>query len=105
MSTTVDSYLPAHWLLPAGVAMILSPQSRDILAMRSLQCPTRTRTVATADIPAAVTRHMKIVPAKWIDEVLDIALESPLPGRVKPGEEDQPPLPKPEDVAQPDVKH
>ena len=58
-----------------------------------------------ADIPAAVTRHMKIVPAKWIDEVLDIALESPLPGRVKPGEEDQPPLPKPEDVAQPDVKH
>ncbi|GAB1407997.1 endopeptidase La [Thermomonas brevis] len=58
-----------------------------------------------ADIPAAVTRHMKIVPVKWIDEVLDLALESPLPGRVKPGEEDQPPLPKPEEVAQPDVKH
>ena len=58
-----------------------------------------------AEIPAAVTRHMKIVPVKWIDEVLDLALESPLPGRVKPGEEDQPPLPKPEEVAQPDVKH
>ena len=26
-----------------------------------------------ADIPAAVTRHMKIVPVKWIDEVLDLA--------------------------------
>ena len=58
-----------------------------------------------ADIPAAVTKHVRIVPVKWIDEVLDIALESPLPGRVPVGEEDQPPLPKPEDVVQPDVKH
>ena len=32
-----------------------------------------------ADLPAAVTRHMKIVPVKWIDEVLDLALERPLP--------------------------
>ena len=31
-----------------------------------------------ADIPATVTQHMKIVPVKWIDEVLDIALERPL---------------------------
>ncbi|MBD9535232.1 endopeptidase La [Stenotrophomonas sp. MH1] len=31
-----------------------------------------------ADIPANVTRDLKIVPVKWIDEVLDIALESPL---------------------------
>ena len=31
-----------------------------------------------ADIPANVTQHMKIVPVKWIDEVLDLALESPL---------------------------
>ncbi|WP_449466018.1 endopeptidase La [Stenotrophomonas humi] len=30
------------------------------------------------DIPANVTRDLKIVPVKWIDEVLDIALESPL---------------------------
>ena len=31
-----------------------------------------------ADIPANVTQHMKIVPVKWIDEVLDLALERPL---------------------------
>ena len=31
-----------------------------------------------ADIPANVTDHIKIVPVKWIDEVLDIALERPL---------------------------
>ena len=58
-----------------------------------------------ADIPAAVTRHMKIVPVKWIDEVLDLALERPLPGRVSKAEAEQPPLPKSEDVARPDVKH
>lgn len=31
-----------------------------------------------ADIPATVTKHLKIMPVKWIDEVLDIALERPL---------------------------
>ncbi|KQQ84966.1 DNA-binding protein [Xanthomonas sp. Leaf131] len=31
-----------------------------------------------ADIPANVTRDLKIVPVKWIDEVLDLALERPL---------------------------
>ena len=31
-----------------------------------------------ADIPANVTQGMKIVPVKWIDEVLDLALERPL---------------------------
>ncbi|MCD9087902.1 endopeptidase La [Stenotrophomonas sp. SY1] len=31
-----------------------------------------------ADIPANVTDGLKILPVKWIDEVLDIALESPL---------------------------
>lgn len=31
-----------------------------------------------ADIPANVTRDLNIVPVKWIDEVLDIALERPL---------------------------
>ncbi len=31
-----------------------------------------------ADIPANVTRDLDIIPVKWIDEVLDIALESPL---------------------------
>ncbi|MHC9085516.1 endopeptidase La [Luteimonas sp. RIT-PG2_3] len=38
-----------------------------------------------ADIPKNVTDHMKIIPVKWIDEVLDIALERPLapPAAVK----------------------
>jgi len=31
-----------------------------------------------ADIPKNVTQHMKIVPVKWIDEVLDLALERPV---------------------------
>src|SRR3546814_8924287 len=31
-----------------------------------------------ADIPKNVTETMKIVPVKWIDEVLDLALERPL---------------------------
>lgn len=31
-----------------------------------------------ADIPANVTRDLKIVPVKWIEEVLDLALETPL---------------------------
>ncbi|WP_345779032.1 endopeptidase La [Lysobacter sp. S4-A87] len=30
------------------------------------------------DLPKAVTQGMKIIPVKWIDEVLDIALERPL---------------------------
>ena len=56
------------------------------------------------DLPAAVTRHMKIVPVKWIDEVLDLALERPLPGRGQAPAE-HPPLPKPDEPARPDVKH
>jgi len=31
-----------------------------------------------ADIPKTVTDHMKIVPVRWIDEVLDLALEHPI---------------------------
>ncbi|MGM3366962.1 S16 family serine protease, partial [Escherichia coli] len=31
-----------------------------------------------ADIPANVTRDLKIVPVKYIEEVLDLALERPL---------------------------
>ena len=57
------------------------------------------------DIPAAVTRHMKIVPVKWIDEVLDLALERPLPGRVPVGDMEQPALPKSGGAPRPDVKH
>lgn len=39
-----------------------------------------------ADIPASVTTGMKIVPVKWIDEVLDIALERPLAPVEKAGD-------------------
>src|SRR5688500_6291562 len=35
-----------------------------------------------ADIPKNVTSQMRIVPVKWIDEVLDLALERPLTPRV-----------------------
>ena len=31
-----------------------------------------------ADMPKTVTQGMKIVPVRWIDEVLDLALERPL---------------------------
>ena len=31
-----------------------------------------------ADIPKNVTQGMKIIPVKWIDEVLDVALVRPL---------------------------
>ena len=58
-----------------------------------------------ADLPKAVTQGMKIVPAKWIDEVLDIALERPVTPTpaIPPGE-----LPVPDGVqaaTQVDVKH
>src|SRR5690606_19617621 len=33
------------------------------------------------DIPKSVNEQMKIVPVRWIDEVLDIALERPLTPR------------------------
>jgi len=35
-----------------------------------------------ADLPKAVTDNIRIVPVKWIDEVLDLALERPLTPRV-----------------------
>jgi ATP-dependent Lon protease len=34
------------------------------------------------DLPKSVTQAMKIVPVKWIDEVLDLALERPLAPKV-----------------------
>ncbi len=58
-----------------------------------------------ADIPANVTKGMKIVPVKWIDEVLDLALERPLPSRQATGAVETPATPKPEGGARPDVKH
>lgn len=57
------------------------------------------------DIPKAVTQGMKIVPVRWIDEVLDLALERPLApttagsvGGVQVGETGTP-------ATQPDVTH
>ncbi|GAA5010843.1 endopeptidase La [Pseudoluteimonas lycopersici] len=46
-----------------------------------------------ADIPKNVTQHMKIVPVKWIDEVLDLALErAPIPRSApQPAEGEAPP--------------
>ena len=58
-----------------------------------------------ADIPANVTKGMKIVPVKWIDEVLDLALERPLPNRQAAGAVETPASQKPEGGARPDVKH
>ncbi|UHQ18374.1 endopeptidase La [Lysobacter sp. KIS68-7] len=59
-----------------------------------------------ADIPKAVTQGMKIVPVRWIDEVLDLALERPLApttagsvGGVQVAEPGSPP------ATQPDVTH
>ncbi|HJW45189.1 MAG TPA: endopeptidase La, partial [Lysobacter sp.] len=57
------------------------------------------------DLPKAVTEGMKIVTAKWIDEVLDVALERPVTPTpaTPPGE-----LPVPDGVqaaTQVDVKH
>ena len=38
-----------------------------------------------ADLPATVTRNLEIVPVKWIDEVLALALEQPVPTRKSTG--------------------
>jgi len=37
-----------------------------------------------SDIPKNVTEHLRIVPVKWIDEVLDLALERPLAAAAPP---------------------
>jgi len=60
-----------------------------------------------ADIPANVTAGMKIVPVKWIDEVLDLALERPLaPASAPPtgGKSRRVPA-RGKTPVQPDVKH
>lgn len=59
-----------------------------------------------ADIPANVTQGMKIVPVRWIDEVLDLALERPLtPTAASGGGEKLPVRESGKAPAQPDVKH
>jgi ATP-dependent Lon protease len=68
------------------------------------------------DIPRSVTQALKIVPARWIDEVLDLALERPIAPPIAAGEPDLPVLPeddkvrtqqdvKEADIKQVDVKH
>ena len=58
-----------------------------------------------ADIPANVTDGLRIVPVKWIDEVLDLALERPLsPVPAGGGEAVAPREPSPASP-QADVKH
>jgi len=58
------------------------------------------------DIPKSVTQQMKIVPVRWIDEVLDLALERPVSPRT-PGEPVAAEAARePEKVpSQPDVTH
>ena len=58
-----------------------------------------------ADIPKAVTQGMKIVPVRWIDEVLDLALERPLQPAPS-GNGEGLPVKEPEKATtQPDVTH
>jgi len=58
-----------------------------------------------ADIPDNVTRGMKIVPVRWIDEVLDLALERPLTPAASGGGEKLPVREPGKPGAQPEVKH
>lgn len=59
-----------------------------------------------ADIPDNVTSGMKIVPVKWIDEVLDLALERPLaPTPADGGKAHAPRESSPPASSQADVKH
>jgi ATP-dependent Lon protease len=59
-----------------------------------------------ADIPANVTQGMKIVPVRWIDEVLDLALERPLTPAAAAGGGEKLPVREPDKTpAQPDLKH
>lgn len=58
-----------------------------------------------ADIPANVTQGMKIVPVKWIDEVLDIALERALSPVTATAVEEAPVHEGAKPAAQADVKH
>ncbi|MET0654563.1 MAG: endopeptidase La [Pseudoxanthomonas sp.] len=58
-----------------------------------------------ADIPANVTQGMKIVPVRWIDEVLDLALERPVSPAASGGGEKLPVRESGKTPAQPDLKH
>ena len=58
------------------------------------------------DIPKNVTQGMKIIPVRWIDEVLDIALERPVTPLAVLAAAAAIPIAEPEQApAKPDVKH
>jgi ATP-dependent Lon protease len=58
------------------------------------------------DIPKSVSQQMKIVPVRWIDEVLDLALERPLTPRQPAGVLPEAAAHEPDKaVVQADVKH
>ena len=58
------------------------------------------------DIPKSVSQQMKIVPVRWIDEVLDLALERPLTPRQSAGVLPEATAHEPDKaVVQADVKH
>jgi ATP-dependent Lon protease len=58
------------------------------------------------DIPKSVSQQMKIVPVRWIDEVLDLALERPLTPRKPAGALPDAAAHEPDKtVVQADVKH
>ncbi|MEI2455956.1 endopeptidase La [Lysobacter firmicutimachus] len=58
-----------------------------------------------ADLPKSVTQGLKIVPARWIDEVLDLALERPIAPPSASGEGEIPVRDSGKAASQPDVKH
>lgn len=58
-----------------------------------------------ADLPKSVTQGLKILPARWIDEVLDIALERPLTPTPVSGPGEVPVRDGGQASTQPDVKH
>ncbi|MGO4259899.1 endopeptidase La [Lysobacter sp. TAB13] len=58
-----------------------------------------------ADLPKSVTQGLKIVPARWIDEVLDLALERPIAPTPASGEGELPVRESGKTNPQPDVKH
>ncbi|KQZ55904.1 DNA-binding protein [Lysobacter sp. Root559] len=58
-----------------------------------------------ADLPKSVTQGLKILPARWIDEVLDIALERPVTPTPVSGPDEVPVRDGGQASTQPDVKH
>ncbi|ALN64001.1 ATP-dependent protease La [Lysobacter antibioticus] len=58
-----------------------------------------------SDLPKSVMQGLKIVPARWIDEVLDLALERPIAPTPPSGEGELAVRDGGKTAAQPDVKH